>query len=244
MKLKYYIRGLGIGIIITTIVLSIGKRMDKPSDKEIIARARELGMVMKEEISKDITEENLEQVLGKSLDKDKSEALIDDTVENKPSEANKNEEKSSDEKAVDSIKDITQESSDSVDDIIEDATDSVDDIIEDATDSVEDIIEDALDNSENNVEDTIEETTDPTEDIRDDINDREEDMEPMQITFTIERGMSSGKVSELLMQKGLIEDSVDFNNYIISRGKAGVILIGTFTLPKDATYQEILDTIT
>lgn len=233
MKLKYYIRGLGIGIIITTIVLSIGKRMDKPSDKEIIARARELGMVMKEEISKDITEENLEQVLGKSLDKDKSEALIDDTVENKPSEANKNEEKSSDEKAVDSIKDITQESSDSVDDIIEEATDSVDDIIEDA-----------LDNSENNVEDTIEETTDPTEDIRDDINDREEDMEPMQITFTIERGMSSGKVSELLMQKGLIEDSVDFNNYIISRGKAGVILIGTFTLPKDATYQEILDTIT
>jgi vacuolar-type H+-ATPase subunit H len=244
MKLKYYIRGLGIGIIITTIVLSIGKRMDKPSDKEIIARARELGMVMKEEISKDITEENLEQVLGKSLDKDKSEALIDDTVENKPSEANKNEEKSSDEKAVDSIKDVTQESSDSVDDIIEEATDSVDDIIEDATDSVEDIIEDALDNSENNVEDTIEETTDPTEDIRDDINDREEDMEPMQITFTIERGMSSGKVSELLMQKGLIEDSVDFNNYIISRGKAGVILIGTFTLPKDATYQEILDTIT
>jgi len=244
MKLKYYIRGLGIGIIITTIVLSIGKRMDKPSDKEIIARARELGMVMKEEISKDITEENLEQVLGKSLDKDKSEALIDDTVENKPSEANKNEEKSSDEKAVDSIKDITQESSDSVDDIIEEATDSVDDIIEDATDSVDDIIEDALDNSENNVEDTIEETTDPTEDIRDDINDREEDMEPMQITFTIERGMSSGKVSELLMQKGLIEDSVDFNNYIISRGKAGVILIGTFTLPKDATYQEILDTIT
>ena len=240
MKLKYYIRGLGIGIIITTIVLSIGKRMDKPSDKEIIARARELGMVMKEEISKDITEENLEQVLGKSLDKDKSEALIDDTVENNPSEANKNEEKSSDEKAVDSIKDITQESSDSVDDIIEEATDSVDDIIEDATDSVED----ALDNSENNVEDTIEETTDPTEDIRDDINDREEDMEPMQITFTIERGMSSGKVSELLMQKGLIEDSVDFNNYIISRGKAGVILIGTFTLPKDATYQEILDTIT
>lgn len=244
MKLKYYIRGLGIGIIITTIVLSIGKRMDKPSDKEIIARARELGMVMKEEISKDITEENLEQVLGKSLDKDKSEALIDDTVENKPSEANKNEEKSSDEKAVDSIKDITQESSDSVDDIIEEATDSVEDIIEDATDSVDDIIEDALDNSENNVEDTIEETTDPTEDIRDDINDREEDMEPMQITFTIERGMSSGKVSELLMQKGLIEDSVDFNNYIISRGKAGVILIGTFTLPKDATYQEILDTIT
>jgi vacuolar-type H+-ATPase subunit H len=244
MKLKYYIRGLGIGIIITTIVLSIGKRMDKPSDKEIIARARELGMVMKEEISKDITEENLEQVLGKSLDKDKSEALIDDTVENKPSEANKNEEKSSDEKAVDSIKDVTQESSDSVDDIIEEATDSVDDIIEEATDSVDDIIEDALDNSENNVEDTIEETTDPTEDIRDDINDREEDMEPMQITFTIERGMSSGKVSELLMQKGLIEDSVDFNNYIISRGKAGVILIGTFTLPKDATYQEILDTIT
>lgn len=50
MKLKYYLRGLGIGIIITTIILSIasGKDSKSMSDAEIIARASELGMVMEE----------------------------------------------------------------------------------------------------------------------------------------------------------------------------------------------------
>lgn len=53
MRLKYYLRGLGIGIMITTIVLAVsfakhGKTM---SDAEIIARAKELGMVMQDEAS-------------------------------------------------------------------------------------------------------------------------------------------------------------------------------------------------
>lgn len=51
MKLKYYLRGLGIGIMITTIILMIGFARNKNtlSDDEIIARAKQLGMVMPEE---------------------------------------------------------------------------------------------------------------------------------------------------------------------------------------------------
>ena len=51
MKLKYYLRGLGIGIIITTIVLMIAYSGYKTelTDAEIIARAEKLGMVMKED---------------------------------------------------------------------------------------------------------------------------------------------------------------------------------------------------
>lgn len=61
MKLKYYLRGLGIGIIATTIVLSIsfgGKQADIndiPED-EIIAKATMLGMVMKDEAEEDLKE--------------------------------------------------------------------------------------------------------------------------------------------------------------------------------------------
>lgn len=50
MKLKYYLRGLGIGIIITTIVLMIanaGHRKEL-TDAEIIKRAEALGMVMEQ----------------------------------------------------------------------------------------------------------------------------------------------------------------------------------------------------
>lgn len=58
MKLKYYLRGLGIGIIVTTIILAISfsTRDVEMSDEEVIARARQLGMVMQEE-----TEQNQAQ---------------------------------------------------------------------------------------------------------------------------------------------------------------------------------------
>lgn len=46
MKLKIYLRGLGIGIVVTTLILGIsygGKK--EMSDAEVIARAKKLGMV-------------------------------------------------------------------------------------------------------------------------------------------------------------------------------------------------------
>ncbi len=51
MKLKYYLRGLGIGIIITTILLMIAFALHKSTmtDADIIARAKQLGMVMPED---------------------------------------------------------------------------------------------------------------------------------------------------------------------------------------------------
>lgn len=51
MKLKYYLRGLGIGIIATTLILMIAFSQYKNdiSDAEIIERAEALGMVMKED---------------------------------------------------------------------------------------------------------------------------------------------------------------------------------------------------
>lgn len=51
MRLKYYLRGLGIGIMVTTVVLAISfaKHCNTMSDAEIIARAKELGMVMRED---------------------------------------------------------------------------------------------------------------------------------------------------------------------------------------------------
>ena len=52
MKLKYYLRGIGIGLIITTIVMALTFMLHKDdliSDDEVRERARALGMVMQEE---------------------------------------------------------------------------------------------------------------------------------------------------------------------------------------------------
>lgn len=56
MKLKYYLRGLGIGIICTAIIMGIalsGNKKETLTDAEIIERARLLGMVMEEEEAKE-----------------------------------------------------------------------------------------------------------------------------------------------------------------------------------------------
>jgi hypothetical protein len=66
MKLKYYMRGLGIGIILTTLILTIARPQEKMSDKEIMRRATELGMVLENEDN-----QNLDKVLDNIIPSEK-----------------------------------------------------------------------------------------------------------------------------------------------------------------------------
>ncbi|MGN0344829.1 MAG: hypothetical protein ACI4EC_07710 [Lachnospiraceae bacterium] len=53
MKLKYYLRGIGIGVIVTTVILMIAfavHREQPLTDDEIRERASELGMVMPQDL--------------------------------------------------------------------------------------------------------------------------------------------------------------------------------------------------
>lgn len=57
MKLKYYLRGLGMGILVSTIILMIVYHTrNHMTDSDVIKRAKELGMVMKEDSLFDETE--------------------------------------------------------------------------------------------------------------------------------------------------------------------------------------------
>lgn len=69
MNLKYYLRGLGLGIIITAIIMGVaaGGKKETLTNDEIIARAKELGMIENkvltdymEEIKAEETAENSE----------------------------------------------------------------------------------------------------------------------------------------------------------------------------------------
>lgn len=82
MKLKYYLRGLGIGIIVTTIILMISFAINKTeiSDAEVIERAEQLGMVMPEEESEVSEEDNSEVIETESLENIRNADAEDDTV--------------------------------------------------------------------------------------------------------------------------------------------------------------------
>lgn len=64
MKIKYFIRGLGVGILATTIVLSVSNshHTKKMSEEEIIAQAKQLGMMTKEEFEDKKLDDNLSQI--------------------------------------------------------------------------------------------------------------------------------------------------------------------------------------
>lgn len=198
MKLKYYLRGTGVGIILTAIVFSIVNPRQELSDDEIIRRATGLGMVMKDEDNP-------------SLDK-----LIN---EMKPSAAEA----------------VTTQDSEGTDNVDTEAT---------VTAAPDDNMqpEDLEDIDEKNNEDKLAQHEPENEAVED--LQPEEEIEAEEISFTIERGMSSIAVANLLEKIGLVDDADSFNEYIVAQGKAAVIRTGSFSLPKGSSYQEIMDVIT
>ncbi|MHB8131985.1 MAG: hypothetical protein ACYDEX_23740 [Mobilitalea sp.] len=179
MKLKYYMRGLGIGIILATLLLTIANPKEKLSNEEIIARASKLGMV-EEESENDYMDEVLEDIKP-------TEALIEQLTGTPAPE-------------------LTPEPS-----------------------------------PEPTIKPTQAPTPKPTPtNIPAKIKDEPEDNNNSKVTFTVQSGMSSGQVAALLVEKGLIDNAEDFNQYIVEAGKASVIRVGTYTVPQDATYEDIM----
>lgn len=84
MKLKYYLRGIGIGIIVTAIILSIVNGVSNSSNKmtnpQIVEKAKELGMVTKDEY--DIVKQDLNTAKS-DIDDLKAELSKADTKEKK-----------------------------------------------------------------------------------------------------------------------------------------------------------------
>ena len=91
MKLKYYLRGLGIGIAVTALVLALaggGKR--SLTDEEIKERAKKLGMVesvtlsqlSSENISEEISEEVSANISEEISEEQNSETVSEENTEN------------------------------------------------------------------------------------------------------------------------------------------------------------------
>ena len=92
MKLKYYLRGLGIGIVVTLFVMMAALGNKQPmTDEEVIARAKELGMIensvltdiagKKDEAAKDETAEDETKKDDSTEDETKKdESTADETI--------------------------------------------------------------------------------------------------------------------------------------------------------------------
>lgn len=93
MKLKYYLRGLGIGIAVTALVLALaGGEKESLTDAEIIERAKELGMVESVTLSQLASENNSEDAESEIVSENTSEALENEDASETGSEEATSEE--------------------------------------------------------------------------------------------------------------------------------------------------------
>jgi hypothetical protein len=216
MKLKYYLRGLGIGIICTAIIMGIalsGNKKETMTDTEIIERARLLGMVMPEEADDSSAsgtedEQQADNKASKPGGVKGEETKIN--ADNKKQEADQAGDNKNGSKADSSKVDVSK---------------SQNDADKGSTDK-------AQDNTQNSQADnTAKQPNDSTA----------ADNNKGSVKIEIKAGEFSDTVSQKLFQAGLISDAAAFNKYLTQKGADQNLRVGVYEIPAGATQDEILD---
>ncbi len=228
MKQKYYLRGLGIGMVVTALLMGVfTKDRDTMTDAEIKQRALELGMV------EQITLADIRDNAPANTQETVSETDEDPDVVKEPEITDK-------EDVVESA-DGTERS--------ESATEGENSAPEVNTGLSEESSN--HENSETLTEDVDAETTKTPEETaaleettEHSNPDGPEDTEIEKITITVRPGDSSETVSRRLEEAGLIDSAEQFNQYLLDHGLETVILVGEFEIPKGSEQEEISRIIT
>lgn len=217
MKLKYYLRGLGIGIICTAIIMGIalsGNKKETMTDTEIIERARLLGMVMQEEAD------------GSSASGTEDKEQTDNKA-SKPGEAKGQESKGdADNKKQEADQAGDNKNGSKPDSSKVDSSKSQNDTDKGITDKAQD----------NKPEKSQADNTAKQPD-----NNTAADNNKGSVQIEIKAGEFSDTVSQKLFQAGLISDAAAFNKYLTQKGADQNLRVGVYEIPAGATQDEILD---
>ena len=214
MKLKYYLRGLGIGILITTVILSLaGIGRKNMTDEEVVKRAKELGMV--------------ESTLLSDLpDQTKAEEV-------RPTEPETSEQETSEQET--SLQPETSEQENSAEPETSEPETSEPEVSPEPEETAS-TPETPAAPEETPV--TPEETPVSPEDGNPDTPAGET------VTLVIGRGESSTTVSKNLKKAGIVEDAAAFDRFLCNNGYDKKIITGTYEIPYGASEEEIAKIIT
>lgn len=224
MERKYYLRGLGIGIAMTAIIMGISLSGDKSmSNDEIIARAKELGMVENTVLSKPTDEE---EKSGNTENVENEQDIADnpqDTLESNPDDI----------AATDDIAE-DDEGDSRVDNDSEDQPDSEDAGVEDSETEYAEITGE----EENNPEENEESEGGEPEPANGTVASSELKV------ITINSGDGSYTVAKKLADVGVITSAKNFDTYLCENGYDKRLRTGTYSIPADASDEQIARIVT
>ena len=216
MKLKYYLRGLGIGILVTTVILSLaGVGRKNMTDEEVVKRAKELGMVESTLLS-DLPDQT------KTDEVRPTEPEISLQPETSEPEAGPEPEESA----------STPETPE--------APEETPVAPKETPEAPEETPVAPKETPEAPKETPVapEETPVSPEDGNQDIPAGET------VTLVIGRGESSTTVSKNLKKAGIVEDAAAFDRFLCNNGYDKKIITGTYEIPYGASEEEIAKIIT
>ena len=212
MKLKFYLRGIGLGIIVAVaLCISAGMKNDQISDEEIIKRAEALGMVP----SSETLNESVDEAIRDGLE-------TEETTENDASGDAATVKVNEDIPATEP--DETEVNPDEADNSNFDETPPAAGSDGAATPKVTPTL-------------TKEVTPAPTKEPDKDTNDTENDTE--YITVVVERGSGSDTVARKIEAAGLVANASEFDRYLCNNGYDKRISAGNHKIPINAREEEI-----
>lgn len=227
MKFKYYLRGAGIGIIVTTVILSAASLFqDNMSDAEIIQRAMELGMVMEEGSSGTLADMPSQGNAGSNITPDDGHGTNGDGQPNT----------SGDSPNPDSPSDTSDDGQ---------GSEPIDNSNSDNTDNEAEQPDSSSESGKNTDNDTnAGQDKDSNNVSKQDADSKKQDKNKEKITIKVEGGEVSRMVSQKIFEAGLVDDAEEFNKYLGDNGYASFLQPGTYHIKKGASFQQIAEILT
>ncbi len=240
MERKYYLRGLGIGIAVTAIIMGIAVSGDKAmTDDEIIARAKELGMVENTVLTNSDDEAGGEENTDAQDGADEAEDVAQFGQENpKPEDLTVPDEEdgtaADKEEGEDIVTPADADKPDTADDGQETPGSSEEPGQEEEQDTAGDIADDAETGNE-----TPESQT----------GNRQESgggiiTSATVKTITINHGDGSYTVARKLADVGVVTSADTFDSFLCQNGYDKRLRTGTFSIPADASDEQIARIVT
>lgn len=214
MRLKYFLRGVGIGILVTTIILTATHASERRmSDSEVIDRAIELGM---------------------------SFSASHSGQQSGTEEASTDESSTGQETSGDDVTDDLQHDGETETEM---GSQSPSETVSESTSDGEASPGKESEAVTGMTTQAITETTETTTELTTENNNAGSAAGVMNnevtCTINITKGMSSRTVCDMLKQNGIIEDAADFDRYLIKTGYDDKIKVGEVEVNSGMTYEEL-----
>lgn len=222
MELKYYLRGLGLGVVVTAIIMGIASsRSSAMTDEEIIARAKQLGMIEDRVLTEAAAED------AETSDKNSGDGGNAAVDENSPIEEGGSAQPNA----------VQDENTPPVESVPPDGNEAVNGPEEENTAEISAAV--LPDDEETGQEGT---PAEPEEQEEEAPTERADSDAPMVIT--VGSGDGSYTVSKKLEDVGAVASASAFDTFLCENGYDKKIRSGSYTIPADAGEEQIARMIT